>query len=195
MAHPSQLKSRIVAILDSRMRRKQTTRLSTAALLTATALLTVGLGSIQFTRLAAIPLPMLPTPIPAPALTPKAPSPSIAKPAQGPAQELRYAVKRATISYPVEAGPVAGTAQISGRTVDASTFPIPGVIIAATNTETGITITTVTDQNGVYTFRNLSQGRYRLDARLSGLQNRSYDDVRLDDAQQVRLNFQLQPGQ
>ena len=171
------------------------TRFTTAALLTATALLTVGLGSIQFTRLAAIPLPMLPTPIPAPALTPKAPSSSIAKPAQGPAQELRYAVKRATISYPAEARPVAGTAQISGRTVDVSTVPMPEVIIAATNTETGIIITTVTDQNGVYRFRGLSQGRYRVDARLIGFQDKSYDDVRVDDGQQIRLNFQLRPGQ
>ena len=61
MAHPSQLKSRIVAILDSRMRRKQMTRFTTAALLTATAALTAGLGPIQFSRLAAIPLPSVVT--------------------------------------------------------------------------------------------------------------------------------------
>jgi beta-lactamase regulating signal transducer with metallopeptidase domain len=90
MAHPSQLKSRIVAILDLRMRRKKMTRFTTAALLTATAVLTAGLGPIQFTRLAAIPLPMVPPPIPARGLTAKAPPPSIAKPAQGPAQEFGH---------------------------------------------------------------------------------------------------------
>ncbi len=252
MAHPSQLKSRIVAILDSRMRRKQMTRFTTAALLTATAVLTAGLGSIQFTRLAAIPLPSVPPPIRAPVPTAKAPSPLIAKPTQGPAQELGYVVNRATILYPAEARqkrvegsvivelnfnangeivdsrvlsgpeelrqsalqtavqgkyaihtarslqvivdfklPDAGTGEISGRTTDASSVPTPGVIIAATNTATGIAITTVTDQNGEYRLRNLSQGTYRLSTRLSGFQDRSYDGVRVGDIQQIRLNFQL----
>ncbi len=258
MAHPSQLKSRIVAILDSRVRRKQMTRFTTAALLTATVAITAGIGSIQFTRLAAIPLPpglLAPPPVPAPRATAKAPSPPIAKPVQAPVQEPGYVVNRAAISYPAEARqkrvegsvvvelnfnangeivdsrvlsgpeelrqsaiqtalqgkyainmarslqvivdfklPDAGTGQISGSTADASRVPIPGVLIAATNTDTGITITTVTDQDGAYRLQKLSQGRYRLSARLSGFQDRSFDGVRLDDGQQVRLNFQLAPG-
>jgi len=51
--------------------------------------------------------------------------------------------------------PDAGNAEISGSTVDASRVPLPGVTIAATNTDTGITITAVTDQNGGYRFPNL----------------------------------------
>jgi TonB family protein len=251
MAHPSQLKSRIVAILDSRMRRKQMTRFTTAALLTATVMLTAGLGSIQFTRLAAIPLPSVPSPIPAPVPIAKTPSPPIAKPAQGPVQEPGYVLNREAIFYPAEARqkrvegsvvvelnftangeiaesrvlsgpeelresalqtarqgkyaintarslqvivdfklPDAGTGEISGSTTDAWGVAIPGVIIAATNTATGIAITTVTDQNG-YRLRSLSQGTYRLSARLTGFQDRSYDGVRLGDLQQVRLNFML----
>jgi TonB family protein len=90
--------------------------------------------------------------------------------------------------------PDAGTGEISGSTANASRVAIAGVTIAVTNTETGITITTVTDQNGEYRLRNLSPGRYRVSTRLSGFQDRSFDAVRLDDAQQVRLNFQLAPG-
>lgn len=103
MAHPSQLKSRIAAILDSRMSRKHMTRFTTATLLTATVVLTTCLGSIQFTRLAAVPLPKMPPPIPAPAPSAKAPSPPIAKPAQGPAQEPGYVLNREAIFYPADA--------------------------------------------------------------------------------------------
>jgi TonB family protein len=252
MAQPSQLKSRIVAILDSRMRRKQMTRFTTAALLTATAVLTAGLGSIQFTRLAAIPLPSVLPAISAPVPSAIVPLPPIAKPAQVPAQEPGYVVNRATISYPAEARqkriegsvvvelnfnaggdivasrvlsgpeelrqsalqaalegkyaihtarslqvivdfslPAAGTAEISGKTTDASSVPIPGVIVFATNTATGIAITMVTDQDGLYRFKNLSPGTYRVSTHLNGFQEKSFDDVRLGDIQQVRLNFML----
>jgi len=88
-------------VISTILRRKQMTRFTTAALLTAMAVLTAGLGSIQFTGLAAIPLPRVQPPIPAPpGLIAKAQSPPIAKPAQGPAQELGYVVNRAPISYP-----------------------------------------------------------------------------------------------
>jgi protein TonB len=87
--------------------------------------------------------------------------------------------------------PAAGTAEISGKTTDASATPIPGVIVAAGNRATGIAIATVTDQDGVYRIKNLSPGSYRLSAQLNGFQEKSFDDVRLGESQQVRLNFQL----
>jgi TonB family protein len=254
MAHPSQLKSRIVAILDSRMRRKQMTRFTSAAFLTATAVLTAGLGSIQFTRLAAIPLPSVAPPIAAPVPAAMAPLPPIAKPAQVPPQEPGYVLNRAPIFYPAVARqkrvegsvvvelnfsangeivesrvlsgpeelrqsalqtalqgkyavhtkrslqvivdfrlPFAGTGEISGAvfTADASSVPIPGVIIAATNTASGITTTMVSDQNGAYMFRNLSQGTYRLSARLTSFQDKSFDSIQVGDTQQLQFNFGL----
>jgi beta-lactamase regulating signal transducer with metallopeptidase domain len=67
MAHPSQLKVRVLSILDSRMRRRQMTRFTMAVLLSVTAVASVGLGSIQVARLSAMPLPavLLPFRLPA----------------------------------------------------------------------------------------------------------------------------------
>lgn len=62
--------------------------------------------------------------------------------------------------------------QISGTAKDQSGAVVPGVEITATQTDTGIKRTAVTDQTGAYTLPNLPLGRYRLDAAKPGF--RSY---------------------
>src|SRR5262249_13123429 len=93
--------------------------------LTATVMLTAGLGSIQFTRLAAIPLPSVAPPIAVPVPTAMAPLPPIAKPAQAPPQEPGYVLNRAPIFYP------AGARQkrVEGSVVVELTFSATGQIV------------------------------------------------------------------
>ena len=64
------------------------------------------------------------------------------------------------------------TAQISGIVRDSSGGVLPGVDITATQTDTGLARTTVTNESGAYVLPNLPLGPYRLDATLSGF--RSY---------------------
>ena len=61
-----------------------------------------------------------------------------------------------------------GTAQISGTVKDQSGAVLPGVEITATQTDTGIARTTVTNETGSYVLPSLPLGPYKLEAALSG---------------------------
>src|SRR5206468_6463117 len=60
------------------------------------------------------------------------------------------------------------TAQISGTARDQSGAVLPGVEVAATQTDTGIRRTTITNETGAYVLPNLAVGPYRLEAALVG---------------------------
>src|SRR5437588_5260156 len=60
------------------------------------------------------------------------------------------------------------TAQISGSVKDQSGAVLPGVEITATQTDTGIARTTVTNETGSYVLPNLALGPYKLEAALTG---------------------------
>src|SRR5215813_11516894 len=85
-------------------------------------------------------------------------------------------------------------ATLGGTVSDASRALIPGVTMTATNTQTGIVNTVVTNETGAYNFASLQTGIYKVTAELPGFQTQSYSDVTLGVAQQVRLNFSLQVG-
>src|SRR5262247_554173 len=86
-------------------------------------------------------------------------------------------------------------ATLGGTVSDASKALIPGVNITATNTQTGIVSTTITNETGAYNFPSLQTGSYKVTAELPGFQTQTYNDVALGVGQQVRLNFSLQVGQ
>ena len=81
---------------------------------------------------------------------------------------------------------------LSGTVVDSSRALIPGVTIKATNTETGIVSTGVTNESGAYTVPGLLPGSYAASAVQPGFQTQTFTDIRIGNAAQVRLNFTLQ---
>src|SRR5262245_40287895 len=60
------------------------------------------------------------------------------------------------------------TAQINGSVKDQSGAVLPGVEITTTQTDTGITRSTITDETGSFVLPNLATGPYRLEAALPG---------------------------
>src|SRR6266511_3951311 len=60
------------------------------------------------------------------------------------------------------------TAQISGTVKDQSGAVLPGVEVTATQTDTGISRSAVTNETGSYILPNLAIGPYRLEAALPG---------------------------
>src|SRR5262245_2904239 len=93
----------------------------------------------------------------------------------------------------ISAGAFAQTtnATLGGTVSDASRALIPGVTVTATNTQTGIVSTGVTNESGSYNFPSLQPGTYKVSAELPGFQTQIYNDVTLGVSQQVRLNFTL----
>jgi len=83
-------------------------------------------------------------------------------------------------------------ATLGGTVSDSSRALIPGVTITATNTQTGIVSTGVSNETGSYNFPSLQPGIYKVTAELPGFQTQTYNDATLGVSQVVRLNFTLQ---
>src|SRR6058998_533438 len=84
-------------------------------------------------------------------------------------------------------------ATLSGTVTDATGALIPGVEITATQTETGVVSTALTNESGTYQFPSLQPGPYRLSASLAGFQSQIFQ-ITLGTSQQIRQNFTLQVG-
>jgi hypothetical protein len=85
-------------------------------------------------------------------------------------------------------------ATLGGTVTDPTKALIPGVTITATNTQTGIVSSGITNESGSYNFPSLQSGTYKVSAALPGFQTQTYNDVVLGVSQQVRLNFSLEVG-
>src|SRR5437868_5014565 len=83
-------------------------------------------------------------------------------------------------------------ATLGGTVSDASGAFIPGVMITATNTATGIVTTVLSNEAGAYQFASLQPGTYDIKAELPGFRTEIAKTFQLGGAQQARLNFTLQ---
>src|SRR5687768_10992824 len=66
------------------------------------------------------------------------------------------------------AGPAQSSSQISGSVKDQTGAVLPGAEVRATQTETGVARTALTDEGGSYTMLNLATGPYRVEISLAG---------------------------
>src|SRR5437870_177 len=87
------------------------------------------------------------------------------------------------------------TAQISGAVQDQSGAVLPGVEVTATQTETGVRRTTVTNETGHYVLPNLSLGAYKLEAALPGFRSFVQTGIVLQVNSNPTVNIVLQVGQ
>jgi hypothetical protein len=84
--------------------------------------------------------------------------------------------------------------QIAGRVKDPQGDLVPGATVTAVNQQTRLSWNTVTDGTGFYTFPNLPAGRYNVEAELPGFKKSLRQDVQLDAAGSVTLDFTLETG-
>ena len=87
------------------------------------------------------------------------------------------------------------TAQISGTVTDQSGAVLPGVEITATQTETGVSRNTVSNETGLYVLPTLPVGPYRLEAALSGFRSFVQSGIVLQVNSNPAINIVLQVGQ
>src|SRR5204863_8938902 len=87
------------------------------------------------------------------------------------------------------------TAQISGTVRDQSGAVLPGVEVVATQTDTGIARTAVTNETGSYVLTNLPIGPYRLEAGLPGFRTYAQTGIVLQVNASAVINPVLEVGQ
>src|SRR2546427_665700 len=87
------------------------------------------------------------------------------------------------------------TAQISGAVQDQSGAVLPGVEVTATQTETGVRRTTVTNETGTYVLPNLPLGSYRLETALPGFRTFVQTGIVLQVNSNPAIKIVLQVGQ
>ena len=86
-------------------------------------------------------------------------------------------------------------AQISGTAKDSSGAVLPGVEIKATQTDTSVSRTAITDEMGSYTLPNLAVGPYRFEASLVGFSTYVKTGIVLQVNSNPVINVTLQVGQ
>ena len=87
------------------------------------------------------------------------------------------------------------TAQLGGRVTDSSAAVLPGVTVTATQTDTGLTRTVVTDGDGSYLMPNLPTGPYRLEVALQGFRTSVQTGIVLQVSANAVINAVLEVGE
>ena len=86
------------------------------------------------------------------------------------------------------------TGSIGGKVTDNSGAGLPGVTVTASNTGTGLTRTTVTENDGTYTLNLLPPGTYKVAGELSGLGNANVSNVTVLLGNTTTTNLKLAPS-
>ncbi|RPJ81012.1 MAG: carboxypeptidase regulatory-like domain-containing protein, partial [Acidobacteria bacterium] len=86
-------------------------------------------------------------------------------------------------------------ATVNGRVTDATGGVVPGVEVIATNQNTGVQTTSVTNDLGLYTLSNLPIGSYSIKFSLTGFKTMERTGIGLVIAQVARVDVVLETGE
>ncbi|MEJ7608760.1 MAG: carboxypeptidase-like regulatory domain-containing protein, partial [Bryobacteraceae bacterium] len=87
------------------------------------------------------------------------------------------------------------TAQVTGTVTDASNAAMPNAQVTATNTATGVTRSSVTNEAGNYLITSLFPGPYQLVAAAPGFKQMRRDALALAVEQVARIDFRMEVGE
>src|SRR5215471_3442957 len=89
----------------------------------------------------------------------------------------------------------AQTAQMTGTIFDQSGASVPNTVVTATNVDTGVARSGVTNSTGNYLVTALLPGNYRVTAQAPGFKQMSREPIVLEVDQIARIDFNLTVGQ
>ena len=96
------------------------------------------------------------------------------------------------LASPSLAQAVRGT--LLGNVTDTQGAAVPGVSVTATETQTNVARTVVTNQSGHYVFANMKDGIYRVATELTGFKKFSRDNIEVKVNSTVRVDIILEVG-
>ncbi len=100
----------------------------------------------------------------------------------------------AYVSLPGTASAQAVRGTLLGTVHDAQGAAVPGVSVTATETQTNIARTAMSNQSGNYVFANLKDGLYRVETELTGFKKFARDGVDVKVNSTVRVDVTLEVG-
>lgn len=83
---------------------------------------------------------------------------------------------------------------ITGIAADTSGAVVPKADVSLKNIDTGLTLHTQTDNNGIYTFSPVKIGNYSITVTAPGFQTTTQENLHLDLQQRLNVNVTLKPG-
>ena len=86
------------------------------------------------------------------------------------------------------------TASLVGRVNDISGAALTGATVTATNVDTNVSISRMTNHDGEYTIPALRAGTYRVEASTAGFNNSSVQGIQLQVGTNQRVDLTLKPG-
>ena len=110
---------------------------------------------------------------------------------------MRNSLKIAGLMVLLCAGPVfsqSTTQAIQGLVTDTTGAVTAGAKVTVTNVDTGISLSTATNNTGNYTFPLIQVGNYNVKVELQGFKTESVRNIRVETAAQVRQDFKLDVG-
>ncbi len=84
--------------------------------------------------------------------------------------------------------------QVGGVVQDKTHALIPGVTITLTNTDTGVAVTQLSNDSGIYNFPVVQPGTYKMTAELQGFAPSAVKELPVGTSTQVRWNFIIEVG-
>jgi Carboxypeptidase regulatory-like domain/TonB-dependent Receptor Plug Domain len=84
--------------------------------------------------------------------------------------------------------------RITGNVGDPSGASVPGATVTCTNSQTGLSRTVKTNQDGIFAFPDLPIGNYSVKAEAQGFQTQQQDGISLLTGQSLELKIALQVG-
>src|SRR5215467_3059993 len=84
--------------------------------------------------------------------------------------------------------------EISGQVSDATGAAVPGCAVTATHTQTGLKRSVVTQDNGIFVFAALPEGKYNVVASKQGFRTSEQSGVVLDAATRRSVDFRMEVG-
>src|SRR5579871_1709489 len=85
-------------------------------------------------------------------------------------------------------------ASIYGSILDSSGAAIPKASVTATNVKTGVVLSTISNDSGIYIFPSLLPGEYTVSAELTGFRKAVASAVQLDVGSRISVDLKLEVG-
>jgi hypothetical protein len=98
------------------------------------------------------------------------------------------------LAFSTRAAAQIDTGSIVGTVADKTGGVLPGVTVTATQEETAVALTAVTNTTGQYTFGGLKVGRYSISAELQGFKRAVTRDITLNVQDRLEVNLALEIG-